>query len=511
MNNSVTEIENSVFDLLPIGIGVADMTGNLLYFNEAMLKPGGYMRKDIVKINNVAYLYFNAEIRQKVLTLAKAQGFVTEYEVEFKRKDGSAYPTLLSLRMIQYRQTPAWLAIVQDLTNRKALQLSQEANLDDLEKSKMAMLNLLEDLDTEKAQISRERKKDEALLASIGDAVVVTDEKGQITFVNRVFEDLIGWQLAEITGKPMTEIIPKYDEKNMLVPTQERFISKVLSGEMKVGNLSTLTNMYYYQCREGRRLPIVGIVTPIVLDSRIIGAVQVFSDATHDMEIAKMKDEFLNIAAHDLRTPSAAVRGFLSRVLDGDAGEITDKAKDLLRSAYEGNKRLIRLVDDFLMVSRIERGKITVEPKPGRLENAINKAVSETEGLAKENDLYLKYETITLPDVAIDEERIIELLINLIGNAIKFTSSGGITISHEVTPDAVITHVTDTGIGVSKDAQKQLFKKYFKVNSQEIAQSGLGLGLYISKLIMDGHGGKIWANSEEGKGATFSFSLSVAK
>jgi len=227
-------------------------------------------------------------------------------------------------------------------------------------------------------------------------------------------------------------------------------------------------------------------------------------------ELDKLKDEFLNIAAHDLRTPATAIKGYISMILDGDAGEVSDKVREMLKDAYGGNERLINLVGDFLNVSRIEQGKIKIIPKAADLEKIVETSVKELTGLAQEKGLTLEYKKAKLPKVLADEERIIEVLNNLIGNAIKFTEKGGITISHEANKDEIVTHITDTGIGISQEAQKHLFEKFYR-KSEHTAQVGLGLGLYICKLIIEGSGGKIWAKSEPGKGSTFSFSLPVVK
>ncbi len=356
-------------------------------------------------------------------------------------------------------------------------------------------------------QIEQENAKGEAIFSSIGEGLIVTDAMGNILLVNHAFEVLLGWNSAEIVGKKMLEVIPKYDEDGGLVPNEERSLTAVLSGRISRSSISTVEKPYYYLCHDKSKLAIVGVATPIVLDDKVVGAVQIFRDISEAVEIFKIKDEFLSIAAHDLRTPSAAIRGFLSRVLDGDAGEISEKARDLLQSAYDGNLRLIKLVDDFLVMSRIERGKIIVEPVVGSLESAVEKVVKENSEIAKGKNLYLDYKKVDLPNVLIDEEKIIELLNNLIANAIKFTEKGGITITHEITDKEVITKVADTGIGISKEAQGRLFQKYQKVNLKESIQSGLGLGLYICRLIIEKHNGRIWVESEEGKGSTFSFSL----
>src|SRR3989344_48908 len=512
--NQLIQLQSTALEATANGVMITDTSGIILWVNAAFTHLTGYEAAEIIG-RPARMLKSSMHGREFYLKLWNTitAGKTWTGELTNKRKDGSLYQEEQMITPVkdQRGNITHFVAIKQDVSLRKETQEKILSTNKELEDSKKAMANVLDDLNTEKEKLEQEYVKDEAIFSAIGEGLIVTDQTGKILMVNHAFERLLGWKKSEVIGKDMAEIIPKYDENGTLILKENRSLTKILAGSDIKENTSTLAVTHYYVRHDGTRLPIMGIVTPILLNNQIVGAVQVFHDVTSELEVNRMKDEFLNIAAHDLRTPSAAVRGFISRVLDGDAGMISEKARDMLQSAYDGNLRLIKLIDDYLIVSRFERGKIKIDPKIGKIEEAVPKAIALIAGFAKEKNLYLKYDPVTLPNVLIDEERIIELLINLIGNAIKFTSNGGITVTHEVTPDTVITHVTDTGIGISATAQKQLFKKYFKVSSQEIAQSGLGLGLYISKLIMDGHGGKIWANSEEGKGATFSFSLSVTK
>lgn len=364
-----------------------------------------------------------------------------------------------------------------------------------------ALLNVMADLRELNA-------RNEAILASMADGVIVVNKNGVITLINHSVERLLGWTTQQAVNKKWFQIIRPEDEKGNPIPPEKCAFRNALKDG--VTTTPSPTSSYFYIRKDNTKFPVSRAISPIIIGEKIIGAVNVFRDITPEKELERMKDEFMDIAAHDLRTPAAAIRGFVSRVLDGDAGEISDKARELLNEAYQGNMRLIDLVDDFLAVSRIERGKIKIIPKPSDLAKIIETAVNGLLSLAKSKGLNLLYKKTKLPACLADEERTIQVLNNLIGNAIKFTEKGEITISNMVNKNEVTTSVTDTGIGISPESQKQLFQKYY-IGDKGASRSGLGLGLYISKLCIEGSGGKIWVKSKEGKGSTFSFSLPIAK
>ncbi len=229
-------------------------------------------------------------------------------------------------------------------------------------------------------------------------------------------------------------------------------------------------------------------------------------------ELDKLKDEFVSLASHELRTPMTAIKGSISTIIEGYAGDISQEAREFLMSAYNENDRLIRLVNNLLNISRIEAGRFIFNLQKVNMDTIITEVVKNLQMAAKEKNFYLKFERLTeLTAVNADEDKVKEVLINLIGNAIKFTHEGGITVRAKREGDFIITSVSDTGHGISKEDQEILFQKFSRVQKEYSKQAGgTGLGLYISKQIIEGHKGKIWLDSDVGKGSTFYFSLPVA-
>lgn len=227
-------------------------------------------------------------------------------------------------------------------------------------------------------------------------------------------------------------------------------------------------------------------------------------------QLEELKKEFVFIAAHELRTPVTAIKGYLSMVMDGDAGPVSSSIKELLEKVIKSNQRLINLVNDLLEVARSEAGRLTIKVAAVDITEPIKAVLSELQPLADEKSIKMVYEPpANLPHALADSDRVKEVMVNLIGNAIKYTiGSGTVTISHEVRGRELITHIKDTGIGMPKEAQKKLFEKFYRVQDEKTRGiTGTGLGLFIVKQIIEKMNGKIWVESEEGKGSVFSFSL----
>ena len=230
-------------------------------------------------------------------------------------------------------------------------------------------------------------------------------------------------------------------------------------------------------------------------------------------ELDKLKDEFVSLASHELRTPMTAIKGSLSTILDGYAGDVSKDSREFLTAAYNENDRLIRLVNNLLNISRIEAGRFTFNVSNIDIGKLISEVLSSLQPAVKEKNIYLKYEPDgKIPPVTGDVDKVKEVLINLAGNAIKFTHKGGVTITVSVKDEKVITAVTDTGSGIAKEDQDLLFKKFSQVGKNYARPTGgTGLGLYISKKIVEGLQGSIWLDSTLNKGSTFYFSLPIAK
>jgi signal transduction histidine kinase len=232
----------------------------------------------------------------------------------------------------------------------------------------------------------------------------------------------------------------------------------------------------------------------------------------------KLKDEFLSLASHELRTPMTAVKSYLWMVLQGEGGKVTEKQASYLNRAYNSTSHLIVLVNDMLDVSRIESGRITLNLGEIKLSQVIDDAVAEITPRATELEIEIAVMPFPslLPSVLADSDKIKEVLINLVGNALKFTpKKGKITIGFRQNDGMVETSVTDTGAGIKKEDIPKLFQKFVMVGGSEqkaLNTQGTGLGLYICKSIVELHGGKIWVKSEgEGKGTSFTFSLKIVE
>lgn len=230
--------------------------------------------------------------------------------------------------------------------------------------------------------------------------------------------------------------------------------------------------------------------------------------------LQELRDEFVFVAAHEIRSPVTVIKGYISMVLEGDAGKISPEVKDFLGKAQTANERLLKLVFDLLEVARSEAGRLVIETKPLEIREPIRQSVDELQSLADEKSITLSYEQPKeLPLVLGDNDRIKEIMVNLAGNAIKYTAEGGwVKVFHEVKGGYVITHIQDNGFGMSRDAQKKLFQKFYRVKTEETREiGGTGLGLFIVKELVEKMKGKTSVVSEKGKGSTFSFTLPVSQ
>ena len=225
------------------------------------------------------------------------------------------------------------------------------------------------------------------------------------------------------------------------------------------------------------------------------------------------KDEFITMASHQLRTPLTSVKGYLSMVLEGDAGKISANQRKLLEQSYASSQRMVYLISDLLNLSRLNTGKFVIEPIPVDLSEVVQAEVEQLVETAKARELTLTYNRpATFPQLMLDETKIHQVVMNFIDNAIYYTPAGGaVTVELRETPTAVEYMVHDTGIGVPKAVQHKLFAKFYRAaNAQQARPDGTGLGLFMAKKVIVAQGGSIIFESEEGKGSTFGFRFSKA-
>ncbi|HUS26130.1 MAG TPA: ATP-binding protein [Nevskiaceae bacterium] len=226
------------------------------------------------------------------------------------------------------------------------------------------------------------------------------------------------------------------------------------------------------------------------------------------------KDDFIGMASHQLRTPLTSVKGYVSMVLDGDAGKINSLQRKLLNQSFISSQRMVYLIADLLNVSRLRTGKFVIEPTPTNLASVVKEEVEQLMETAKSRNLELTYHKPEhFPVLPLDDTKLRQVIMNFIDNAIYYTPSGGhITVSVADNPHSVELTVVDDGIGVPRAEQHHLFSKFFRAhNAKRARPDGTGLGLFMAKKVVVAQGGAVIFKSTEGKGSTFGFSFPKGK
>ena len=231
-------------------------------------------------------------------------------------------------------------------------------------------------------------------------------------------------------------------------------------------------------------------------------------------EVDKMKDDFISIASHELKTPMAAIKGYISMIFEGVGGKVDEKAKEHLEKAFANVKRLDVLVNELLDVSRLEQGRMQFDMQPVDITDIIKEISSELQVKADEKKLKITYQELSepRPKIFADPDRLAQIFDNLIGNAIKYTLKGNVTISHKSDGKILQTIIKDTGIGMSPEDRKRLFEKFYRIqNKKTMDIPGTGLGLWITREIVHRMNGEIYADSMENVGSQFTISFPIIK
>lgn len=233
----------------------------------------------------------------------------------------------------------------------------------------------------------------------------------------------------------------------------------------------------------------------------------------HLKDLDEAKSEFMSIASHQLRTPLSGIMGYLSMMLEGDFGQLPKEQNKVVQDVFGASQRLIRMVNLFLNITRIEAGRFKLNLEKVDLVQVIQDQIKTLRPTVAKKNLKLEFKTPTekIPLLNVDQDKIKDVVLNLVDNAIKYTEKGGITVSIEKRDNAVLTSVKDTGVGIKPEEAEKLFAKFVRGSGiSRLSPDGSGLGLFIARKIVDAHGGKIWAESKgEGKGSAFRFELPV--
>lgn len=348
-----------------------------------------------------------------------------------------------------------------------------------------------------------EARKSRAMLEAIADGVMVTDDSHKIVLFNDAAERVLGLQRDRVLERPAGEFIGLFGKAgrawlDSLRRWQEK-PAEITGGEYFAERITL---------ESGRVLSVH--LAPISSGEEFIGSVAVFRDITRDVEVDRLKSEFVATVSHELRTPMTAIKGYVEILLMGATGPLTDPQRNFLQVVHENSNRLESLVADLLDVSRIEAGQtklnLDIVELPEILEKAARDLRERCEKENKQLEIALEIDP-NLRAIQADRTRLIEILENLVENAFLYTPAGGrIALSATAQPDGVEIDVADTGIGITPQERPRLFERFFRgENPMVMATAGTGLGLAITRRLVEMHGGTIRAESEgvPGKGCIF--------
>lgn len=354
---------------------------------------------------------------------------------------------------------------------------------------------------SEHERLVKEKAYDDAVLSAVGSGLVAVDEKGIITLFNVAGERLLGIGAGMALGKRIGEVFQVRTEKGETFGSGKDPFSSAFSLQK-----TTFLKLQIYRMNEGF-FPALGVIAPVIINGKNVGAVMDFTDMTEEHRIDKAKTEFVSLISHQLRTPLTIIGWYVDRLRRIFSKEVKDpKFHEYIEAIIEANERMVKLVNATVEVSRIELSRLNPTSAAIDLVRITDEVINELTPLIDKKGIIIKrhYDEY-LPKPLLDERLVFMIAQNLISNAVKYTKDGGV-ISVSITKDGGGERiaVSDTGIGIADTDKERIFDKLFRAEeAQKIDPEGSGLGLYIAKAMTEVLGGTIGFSSLEGKGTTF--------
>lgn len=353
-------------------------------------------------------------------------------------------------------------------------------------------------------EIVEQRAKADALFSSMGDGAIVTDEKGNISRINQAALDMLGFGKKELIGQWFPKAIMATTEEGDAIEPFDRIVTNAfMKGKAASGRT-------WYLTKPGRQIPVFVTVSPIMLNDKPVGAIEVFRDISHDLEVDRMKSEFISIASHQLRTPLSAINTYASLVATGFHGPLNKDQKELMDVILTSAEKMNDLITVLLDISRLEAGKLHVNIQKVDLNELLETILQELSPLAEDRNIQILVKSPSANLITKSDPLLLgEIYTNLISNAIKYSRDNGkIDIELQDAANKIVFSVHDNGYGIPENQQKRVFTKFFRAtNVSKRDTNGTGLGLYMAKQVAELLQGRLWFESRPKRGSTFYFSL----
>ncbi|HOB90036.1 MAG TPA: PAS domain-containing sensor histidine kinase [Candidatus Colwellbacteria bacterium] len=467
---------NAITSLAREMIWESDLPGTITYVSSASKKIMGYYPKEIIGEKLYSRLFFpdNHEETKKLIegVFSKRKEF---HLLKLSAKNKNGKPAVLEVNGTPFfdeeGKISGYIGTAVDVTERE----TYEENL----------------------------KKFELAVENASDHIIITDPKGVILFANKAVSSTTGYSPKEIIGHRSSlwgkQMPPEFYENMWRKIRDEK--------EVYVGEL---TNK-----RKNGELYIAEIRISPVLDEngKIRFYVGIERDITEAKAIDRAKTEFVSLASHQLRTPLSIIDWYTESLLSGDKGVLTEAQKDYIDEIHKSNRRMVDLVESLLNATRIDMGRLVISPKPVSLPKIADIVLSELAPQIKEKEISVSKIYDDIPEIRLDPDLTRVIFQNLLSNAVKYTPKNG-KISLKICRENgnIVIYVADTGIGIPEKQQSKIFDKLFRADNARIANpEGNGLGLYITKAIIEAAKGTIGFESKEGKGTTFVVTFPVSR
>jgi len=365
-----------------------------------------------------------------------------------------------------------------------------------------------------------EKAKSDIILSAIDDGVVLIDDQGVIRHFNQGAANIIGWKREEAEGLDWRSVFRFTNAKGENVDDDDTPF-----GKANTTGVAVRENTLDIAGRTGKAIATYISVSPLTDGKRTSGLVGIFRDVSEERKEENQRAEFISTASHEMRTPVAAIEGYLSLALNDKVATIDNRARDYLEKAHASTKHLGQLFQDLLTSAKAEDGRLTSHPATFEIGAFLEQLTSDLKFAAEKKNLFTEFvfgnSTITdtssanptkmirpLYYVKADPDRLREVITNIFDNACKYTEEGKVTLGITANDTVVQIYVRDTGAGIPAEDIPHLFQKFYRVdNSATRTIGGTGLGLFISRKIVELYQGRIWVESTLGKGSTFYINL----